>query len=84
MEDERHCGAPCRLQPSLRPIDWTPYTQNCPPLVAVVSSGVLLKASLKRTKMALTSQGTKKKVCYYYDGKWPCPCNSRHPGALQN
>lgn len=26
----------------------------------------------KSSKMALTSQGTKKKVCYYYDGECPC------------
>lgn len=43
----RHFGAPCRPVTSLRSIDWIPDTQNCPPLVAVVSSGALQQKKKK-------------------------------------
>lgn len=37
--------------------------------VSCRKSGRLQPQTVTGAKMALTSQGTKKKVCYYYDGK---------------
>lgn len=36
---------------------------------------VKVKVGQKLTTMAFTSQGYKKKVCYYYDGEWLCVCS---------
>lgn len=64
-----HITAPCGRLMRLYLIN-----SNSPPLVAVVvSCGVSSESPAKNDfKMALTSQGTKKKVCYYYDGEYFC------------